>query len=256
MRKLSAVEYVARYRSTLLMQLLRMAREPTERVDAQERRLRTDVGLRAFGAMLLSLEEIDKKFAQLEPEQRTPEIIRGFMLKALGALIMAVNAVYFRHGVPAAPAPLCLLFAELAGVAKGDNSPFLVSGSLAEQRPPDRFSRRARNHIRTESAVVVQLLIETGMESSQIGASRRVAKILSENGFCAPGGRKKGEAVNFDTVKKWHERAKAGNASFDMCETRLLLFSGWPNEQLAEHMEEVILPNLGGLCRKLALADA
>ena len=94
------------------------------------------------------------------------------------------------------------------------------------------------------------------MESSQVAASERVAKILSENGFCAPGGRKKGEAVNFGTVKKWHDRAKAGNASFDMYESRLLLFSGGPIEQLVEHMEEVILPNLGRLCRKLALADA
>ena len=253
MRRLSAVEYVARYRSTLLIQLLRMARVPTERVDAQERRLRTDVGLRAFGAMLLSVEEIDKEFAQLEPEQRTPEIVRGFMLKALGALIMAVNAVYFRHGVPAAPAPLGLLFAELSGVAKGQNSPFLMSRRLAEQ---DRFSRSARNSIRNNAAVVVQLLIETGMEPSQVAASKRVATILSENGFCAPGGRKKGEAVNFGTVKKWHDRAKAGNASFDMYESRLLLFSGGPIEQLVEHMEEVILPNLGRLFRKLALADA
>ena len=256
MRRLSAVEYLARYRSTLLIQLLRMARVPTERVDAQERRLRTDVGLRAFGAILLSVEEIDKEFAQLEPKQRTPEIIRGFMLKALGALMMAVNAVYFRDGVPAIPSPLFLLFNELAGVAKGENSPFLMSGSLTEQRPPDRFSRQARNRIRNGAAVAIQLLIETGMESSQIAASKRVAKILSENGFCAPGGRKKGEAVNFGTVKKWHERAKAGNASFDMYETRLLLFSEWPNEQLAGHMEEVILPNLGRLCRNLALADA
>ena len=256
MRRLSAVEYVARYRSTLLIQLLRMARVPTERVDAQERRLRTDVGLRAFGAMLLSVEEIDKEFAQLEPEQRTPEIVRGFMLKALGALIMAVNAVYFRHGVPAAPAPLGLLFAELSGVAKGQNSPFLMSRRLAEQRPPDRFSRSARNSIRNNAAVVIQLLVETGMESSQVAASERVAKILSENGFCAPGGRKTGEVINPGTVKKWHNRAKAGSAGFHMYETRLLLFSGWPNEQLVEHIEDVILPNLGRLCRKLALADA
>ena len=103
--------------------------------------------------------------------------------------------------------PLRRLLRAISDVASGSNNRLLVTGELADRLNNKRLSRRARHAIEAHAAAVVELLIQHEHAKSQIAAASLVATSLKRAGYSSPG--RGGQSLSSDTIKRWHNRAKA-----------------------------------------------
>ena len=94
--------------------------------------------------------------------------------------------------------------------AAGRNSPLLVTGPLADELAEERYSNHRRMGIEALAAAIVEAMVvgNVSKKMSQVQAAKAVAAALTKGSYNVRGPRKTTSAVHWDTVKRWHNRAK------------------------------------------------
>jgi hypothetical protein len=135
-------------------------------------------------------------------------------------MLMTLQTAFIRLGSDGLPAPISVLISGLATVNSGHKHPLFLPECDTAQTS-DRFGLFDRAQIRGSSAALVQRIIELE-GGNQKRACERVAVALRKGGFYAPGREGKAPKADWETVKKWHRRAKSGRSDAQDCYERSL----------------------------------
>ena len=92
----------------------------------------------------------------------------------------------------------------------GRNSRLLVAGPLGEQISDDEYGSTNRTIIEAFAAAIVEAMVVAGVpkKKSQVAAAKSVAAALTKGGYEARGSNTLTKKFPWDTVKRWHNKAK------------------------------------------------